>query len=108
MDSCYLRGQNIKCLRIPEEVLDMVHENKVIDKPINKTRGTKHNLSRGSSRGGKDQSTRGRGGRGRGTRGGRGGSESKVEKEEDKKDENKKIARGRGGRGSRGRGTPQK
>ena len=49
MPECYIRGSNIKYLRIPDEVIDMVKEDVV---------------TKGGGRGG---------GRGRGARGGRGG-----------------------------------
>jgi U6 snRNA-associated Sm-like protein LSm4 len=52
LKSCYIRGNQIKYLRIPEEVIDMVP-----DEPVYQPRG---------------RGARGRGGRGRGGRGGRG------------------------------------
>jgi hypothetical protein len=55
-------------MRIPDEVMDSVPENKTGDKPVMKTRGRGGNRGRGTS-------DRGRGGsRGSSDRGGRGGT----------------------------------
>ena len=56
---CYVRGSNIKYLRIPDEVIDMVKED------ISKAKG------------------RGRAGRGRGGRGGRGGGRGRGKPRKD-------------------------
>lgn len=58
---CYVRGSNIKYLRIPDEVIDMVKDEMV-----------KQGKSRGTGRPGRGG--RGRGGGGGGGAGGRGGS----------------------------------
>ena len=68
LPECYIRGTNIKYLRIPEEVIDMVNEEELERQRSAASRG------RGRGRfGGRGRSERGRGGRGyRGGRGGRG------------------------------------
>ncbi|ELR13033.1 LSM domain containing protein [Acanthamoeba castellanii str. Neff] len=80
---CYIRGNTIKYLCIPDEVIDMVQENAPIPKQGAAARG--RGRGRGGPRGGRgrgeggDRGGRGdyRGGRGRGDgggyRGGRGG-----------------------------------
>ncbi|OXV08907.1 hypothetical protein Egran_03329 [Elaphomyces granulatus] len=63
----YVRGNNIKYLRVPEEIADFVKDQQ--NQPSNRGRG-------GPSRGDSGKSDRGRGGGGRGGRGrgrGRGG-----------------------------------
>eukprot|EP00457_Paulinella_chromatophora_P018601 gb/GEZN01019965.1/.p1 GENE.gb/GEZN01019965.1/~~gb/GEZN01019965.1/.p1 ORF type:complete len:150 (-),score=14.63 gb/GEZN01019965.1/:180-629(-) len=72
---CFVRGNTIKYLRVPDEVLEKVKEDESASR--------KDKSLSGSSRGGRGNMGRGRGGPGRGS-GGRG--------------------RGRGGEGGRGRG----
>jgi len=95
---CYIRGNTIKYLCIPDEVVDMVQEETQPagskDSPMTsrggRGRGARGGSSRGlSERGGRGSERGGRGGgQGRGSdRGGRGGGER---------------GRGRGGRGGRG------
>ncbi|KXJ15930.1 U6 snRNA-associated Sm-like protein LSm4 [Exaiptasia diaphana] len=61
---CYIRGSNIKYLRIPDEVIDMVKEE-----------AKQQSRGRGGGRGGRGG--RGGGGRGRGGGQGRGGGRGK-------------------------------
>ncbi|EKX33911.1 hypothetical protein GUITHDRAFT_98209 [Guillardia theta CCMP2712] len=70
---CYIRGNNIKYLRVPDEVID-----KVVDEPVKKERKEFAGRGRGrgviGNRGGGNQGGGGRGqGADRGGRGGRGG-----------------------------------
>lgn len=78
MPECYIRGNTIKYIRVPNEILDMVHEEDFSKR--------ERQANRGRGRGGRG-GFGGRGGRGRGGRGGRGDGPG-----------------GRGGRGDGGRG----
>ncbi|KAF0716426.1 Aste57867_2850 [Aphanomyces stellatus] len=83
LPECYIRGNTIKYIRIPDEILDMVVEEDLTKKDRNSLRGR--------GRGGRGGvGSRGEGGRGRGE-GGRGGGRGRGEG-------------GRGGRGDGGRG----
>lgn len=87
MPECYIRGNTIKYIRVPNEILDMVNEDDLNkrDRQANRGRGRGGRGGFGN-RGGRG----GRGGRGEGGRGGRG--------------EGGRGARGRGRGGTRGRG----
>lgn len=90
LNECYIRGNSIKYLRIPEEVIDQVVEEEV--KPSARGAGVmKGRLATGAKKpagkGGKGKSEggKGEGGKGGGGKGGRGGD-------------------GKGGKGKGGRG----
>ena len=71
LPECYIRGNTIKYLRIPDEVIDMVQEEDLNRKERQALKGRGRG-GRGG-RGGKGGRGRGRGkGRGRGGQGGRG------------------------------------
>ncbi|ETV73554.1 hypothetical protein H257_11681 [Aphanomyces astaci] len=97
LPECYIRGNTIKYIRIPDEILDMVVEEDLTKKDRNSLRGRGRGGrggvgSRGDGGGrGRGEGGRGRGegGRGRGEGGGRGRGEG---------------GRGRGDGGGRGRG----
>ncbi|RPA79206.1 Sm-like ribonucleo protein [Ascobolus immersus RN42] len=66
LPECYVRGNNIKYLRVPDEIIDLVKESQAQQK----SQGGRGGRGGQGGRGGDD---RGRGGRGRGGhRGGRG------------------------------------
>ncbi|KAL1920785.1 uncharacterized protein VTP21DRAFT_11420 [Calcarisporiella thermophila] len=60
LPECYIRGNTIKYLRVPEEIIDMVREEEV------KQRGAGRGRGRGRGRGGERGGRGGRGGQGRG------------------------------------------
>jgi len=64
LSECYIRGNSIKYLRIPDEIIDMVQEEEVTIK--------EKKAGKGGGRGRVNTDGRGRG-RGRGGKGGRGG-----------------------------------
>ncbi|KAI9312477.1 hypothetical protein BX666DRAFT_1987767 [Dichotomocladium elegans] len=70
LPECYIRGNTIKYLNVPEEIVDMVKEEE------NRQRSMRSNRGRGGS-GNREMGGRGRGGRGGGNQnrggGGRGG-----------------------------------
>ncbi|RQM26920.1 hypothetical protein B5M09_006464 [Aphanomyces astaci] len=87
LPECYIRGNTIKYIRIPDEILDMVVEEDLTKKG---GRGGVGSRGDGGGRGrGEGGRGRGEGGRGRGEGGGRGRGEG---------------GRGRGDGGGRGRG----
>ncbi|GAB7332089.1 hypothetical protein MBLNU13_g03975t1 [Cladosporium sp. NU13] len=67
LPECYVRGNNIKYLRVPDEIVDIVKEQQATAQA---QRGGGHRGGRGGDRGDRGRG-RGQGGRGRG-RGGRG------------------------------------
>ncbi|KAF7713520.1 U6 small nuclear ribonucleoparticle-associated protein [Penicillium ucsense] len=67
----YVRGNNIKYLRVPDEIIEIVKEQQQ-NQPQNRRGGRDNDRGRGRGRGGRGQG-RGRGGRGGGDRGDRGG-----------------------------------
>ncbi|KNC87877.1 hypothetical protein SARC_00011 [Sphaeroforma arctica JP610] len=78
LPECYIRGNTVKYLSIPDEVLDKVKEDQVTSMSTTgrgRGRGGDRGRGRGGDRGrGSDRGTRGRGGgRGRGDGRGRGG-----------------------------------
>mmetsp|Transcript_11665 Transcript_11665/g.21680 ORF Transcript_11665/g.21680 Transcript_11665/m.21680 type:complete len:141 (+) Transcript_11665:51-473(+) len=84
MPECYIRGNSIKYLRIPDEVITLVPEEEQREKKFNQGKGKG---GRGGGRGG-GRTVSGRGGRDGGRGGGKGGKGG-----------------GRGGKGG-GRGPP--
>ncbi|CAK4081006.1 unnamed protein product [Aphanomyces euteiches] len=93
LPECYIRGNTIKYIRIPDEILDMVVEEDLSKKD--------RNAMRGRGRGGRGGiGSRGDGGRGRGGRGGRGDGGGRGEGGRGRGE----GGRGRGGRGDSGRG----
>ncbi|EPS28249.1 hypothetical protein PDE_03195 [Penicillium oxalicum 114-2] len=64
----YVRGNNIKYLRVPDEIIEIVKEQQQ-HQPQNRRGGRDGDRGRGRGRGGRGQG-RGRGGRGGGDRGG--------------------------------------
>ena len=75
MPECYIRGNSIKYLRIPDEVINFVSEEEQKEKKQYQSKGGRG--GRGgrtvSGRGGRDGSGKGKGGRGGGKGGGKGG-----------------------------------
>ncbi|KAK4651442.1 hypothetical protein QC762_603649 [Podospora pseudocomata] len=67
----YVKGNNIKYLRVPDEIIDIVKEQQ--QSGGGGYRGGRGGHQRGDN-GGRGGGDRGRGGRGRGGRGGRGGN----------------------------------
>ncbi|KAK3815047.1 MAG: hypothetical protein J3Q66DRAFT_343692 [Benniella sp.] len=105
LTECYIRGNTIKYLRVPDEIIDMVKEE------ANRQRLTSaRNSNRGGSGGGGDSQGRGNyhqggGDRGRGGGRGRGGDHNKSGGRGYSNDRG--GARGGGPRGGRGRGGSQ-
>ncbi|TGZ84895.1 Sm-like ribonucleo protein [Ascodesmis nigricans] len=71
LPEAYVRGNNIKYLRLPEEIIDIVKEQQLAQQAAGGHRGG-HGNDRGGHRGG-FQRGRGQGRGGQGHRGGRGG-----------------------------------
>ncbi|EGC35943.1 hypothetical protein DICPUDRAFT_47407 [Dictyostelium purpureum] len=96
IQSCYIRGNTIKYISVPDEIIDLVVEEEQISRPHNLSKGdntTGRGRGRGdSNRGGRGGSTDGRGGGGAGR--GRGGDSGRGRGD----------FSNRGGRGGRGRG----
>eukprot|EP00771_Trimastix_marina_P004230 gnl/Trimastix_PCT/975.p1 GENE.gnl/Trimastix_PCT/975~~gnl/Trimastix_PCT/975.p1 ORF type:complete len:147 (+),score=9.92 gnl/Trimastix_PCT/975:86-526(+) len=72
MPMCFIRGNTIKYIRVPDNIIDLVSEQVDIEKlPKQPSRGG-HRGGRGGGRGGDRGGRGGRGGRGRGRGGDRG------------------------------------
>ncbi|KAK0773610.1 hypothetical protein LTR91_019480 [Friedmanniomyces endolithicus] len=75
LPECYVRGNNIKYLRVPDEIVDLVKDQQQSQQSQRGGRGgSQHRGDHGGSRGNRgDRGGRGRGGGGRGRGRGRGG-----------------------------------
>ncbi|KAK0270028.1 hypothetical protein LTR91_008573 [Friedmanniomyces endolithicus] len=75
LPECYVRGNNIKYLRVPDEIVDLVKDQQQSQQSQRGGRGgSQHRGDHGGGRGDRgDRGGRGRGGAGRGRGRGRGG-----------------------------------